>query len=404
MRVLTSDDSVAPADSQSAELLKLNIGGGGFDLPGYINVDRTHGREAYPLDYPDNSADAIHASHVLEHFPYGQTLAVLEEWTRVLKPGGRMRIAVPDVEWCARQILMDDGSAPVEGYLMGGQEDANDFHKAVFNERALRLGMLAVGLRRIKRWTTDGGECARLPVSLNLEGFKIGPVAVPKTLGIMSMPRLAFTENFRCAMNSLPKLGIDLRIGTGVFWEQALSRLLEEAIAEQFEYAITADYDSVYSGEQPLELIRLMNEHPEADAICGLQMRRETQSALMTIPDGTGKMKTRIEASDLDNELLPIFSGHFGLTIFRVSRLRDIPRPWFIGAPGSDGKYGEDRVDADVGFWKLFNREGRKLFVAPFVPVGHAELLVKWPNSGLEPMLQSFTDWNEMGIPVGVRQ
>ncbi len=48
----------------------------------------------YPLAYKDESVDEIYASHVLEHFPYNKTQEVLNDWVRVLKPGGRIRIPV----------------------------------------------------------------------------------------------------------------------------------------------------------------------------------------------------------------------------------------------------------------------------------------------------------------------
>ena len=50
--------------------------------------------QPYPL--PDNSVDLYQAEDVLEHIPYEALPAVLAEVWRILKPGARMRISVPD--------------------------------------------------------------------------------------------------------------------------------------------------------------------------------------------------------------------------------------------------------------------------------------------------------------------
>ena len=79
-------------------MLKLNIGAGSTIISGFTPIDRKLGSEAYPLSYPDNSVDEIRASHILEHFSFAHAQQALKEWTRVLKPGGRIRIAVPDLD------------------------------------------------------------------------------------------------------------------------------------------------------------------------------------------------------------------------------------------------------------------------------------------------------------------
>jgi tetratricopeptide (TPR) repeat protein len=156
--------------------LRLNLGGGDGPQPeGYVNVDRKFGGEVFPLDCRDASVDSIRASHVLEHFSHRQTFAVLQEWFRVLRPGGSIRIAVPDFDWICRQHL--SGHRGTEGYLMGGHVDENDRHGAIFTENKLCALMRAAGFQRVRKWTSEIEDCAALPVSLNLEGFKPEPMA-----------------------------------------------------------------------------------------------------------------------------------------------------------------------------------------------------------------------------------
>jgi SAM-dependent methyltransferase len=57
------------------------------------------------LPFPDGDFDAVYHSHVLEHFPREGALRFLREAVRVLRPGGIMRVVVPDLEQIARVYL-----------------------------------------------------------------------------------------------------------------------------------------------------------------------------------------------------------------------------------------------------------------------------------------------------------
>lgn len=152
---------------------KLNLGAGGLALDGYANMDIKDGVAAYPLNYPDGVADEIRASHLLEHFPHRQIENVVKEWARVLKPGGKLSIAVPDFDWIVKAYSNGQRNDPMlEAYLFGGQTDAADFHKALFNEEKLRKLMEDAGIVDIQPWSSELPDCASLPVSLNLQGTK----------------------------------------------------------------------------------------------------------------------------------------------------------------------------------------------------------------------------------------
>lgn len=82
----------------------LNLGSGSAKIPKFCNID------ANPLSICDviaqiekiklksNSARVIYSSHVFEHIPREQAQKTLAEWFRVLKPGGKLYISVPDME------------------------------------------------------------------------------------------------------------------------------------------------------------------------------------------------------------------------------------------------------------------------------------------------------------------
>lgn len=80
--------------------LLLNLGAGSNRLPGHLSVD-FYGEpdvrvdlNAFPYPWPDNSVDGIEMWHVLEHIP--QWWGAFNECARILKPGGYLRINVPD--------------------------------------------------------------------------------------------------------------------------------------------------------------------------------------------------------------------------------------------------------------------------------------------------------------------
>lgn len=58
-----------------------------------------------PLPFPANSVSAIYGSHVLEHLYRSDAVQLLADCKRVLKPGGILRLVVPDVQTMARNYL-----------------------------------------------------------------------------------------------------------------------------------------------------------------------------------------------------------------------------------------------------------------------------------------------------------
>jgi SAM-dependent methyltransferase len=90
----------------------VNLGCGRRYHPSWTNIDLESAGpgviahnllEGVPL--PDASADAVYHAHVLEHFQRPQATAFLRECFRVLKPGGLLRVVVPDLEPICRNYL-----------------------------------------------------------------------------------------------------------------------------------------------------------------------------------------------------------------------------------------------------------------------------------------------------------
>lgn len=84
-------------------LISIEIGGGHLVQPGWTNLDCRNGfgnwarmAQDTPWPTPDDSVDAIRASHILEHVPAGQErIDIFNEAHRVLRPGGVFEVILP---------------------------------------------------------------------------------------------------------------------------------------------------------------------------------------------------------------------------------------------------------------------------------------------------------------------
>jgi SAM-dependent methyltransferase len=90
----------------------LNLGCGSRFHAAWTNVDfvpadpavlRHDLRQGIP--FPDEEFDVVYHSHVLEHFSKASGPQLLRECFRVLKPGGTIRVAVPDLERIAKTYV-----------------------------------------------------------------------------------------------------------------------------------------------------------------------------------------------------------------------------------------------------------------------------------------------------------
>lgn len=389
------------------EPLRLNLGGGDLEIEGYVTVDRKRGAEVYPLDYPDGSVAEIYASHVLEHLPYEATPQILADWVAKLEPGGRLRVAVPDFAEIARRYL--DGEAlPVMGYVLGGHTHKDDYHHALFDAELLSELMIDAGLERIGPWTSDQADCAALPISLNLQGYKPLGKAVhcEGMIGVVSVPRYGPTTHQRITQAALYQARVPYWYGQGAYWHQVISEMIEGRISDpDCRYILTLDYDTVATYPDVLALYRLMEAYPEADAICGLQMKRNSPHVLFrTTREGRGDRDVIIPSYQFQRNLFPIEAGHFGLTVFRASTLRAHLRPWMAPIHNDEGRWTAGKIDADIDFWRRWREAGHTLYLAPRVLVGHLEEVITWPSRSLKPVHQSVSDYMEIGIPEECRR
>lgn len=89
---------------EEQKVMRLNWGCGDWREPGWINSDIKEGdgiltcdiREGLPFD--DDSLDYAVSIHSLPEIPYPELVPALRELRRVIKPGGVLRVGLPDLE------------------------------------------------------------------------------------------------------------------------------------------------------------------------------------------------------------------------------------------------------------------------------------------------------------------
>ena len=74
-----------------------------LDLLALPDIEVRAGADRLP--FATGSVTALRANHVLEHQSYELIGATLREWARVLAPGGRLDIGVPDARFANHWIL-----------------------------------------------------------------------------------------------------------------------------------------------------------------------------------------------------------------------------------------------------------------------------------------------------------
>jgi GT2 family glycosyltransferase len=90
--------------------IKLNIGSGGIEHKGYLSVDLYDRRaniimDVTKLDFPENSVSEMMAIHVFEHLNPYHCLDILKRWNKILKPGAKLIMEMPDIEALCKSFL-----------------------------------------------------------------------------------------------------------------------------------------------------------------------------------------------------------------------------------------------------------------------------------------------------------
>jgi predicted SAM-dependent methyltransferase len=139
------------------QTIKLHLGCGwrnfGSDWIHIDGGDYTHleYHDITNLPYTDDVVDIIYASHVIEYFNQDEIKTVLTEWHRVLRPGGILRIAVPDflkLMWVYQDTKdLNKILGPLFGKMTMGNQTI--YHKTVYDFNSLKNLLQSLGFCNI---------------------------------------------------------------------------------------------------------------------------------------------------------------------------------------------------------------------------------------------------------------
>jgi len=101
-----TNTKIAEKYDSSHDVNKLHIGCGYRILTGWLNADlRPRTEEVFQFDatkkfpLPSNHFQFVYSEHMIEHIPFSEGSVMLSECFRVLRPGGKIRLATPDVRY-----------------------------------------------------------------------------------------------------------------------------------------------------------------------------------------------------------------------------------------------------------------------------------------------------------------
>jgi predicted SAM-dependent methyltransferase len=140
-RTWTSAEQQIVDDYMTNEPVKrLQVGAGGRNLKGWLNSDleplqgEVFLDAGAPFPFPDKTFKYIFAEQMLEHLTYPQAQVFVRESFRVLVPGGRIRLATPDLLLLIG--LFNQDKTPLQKKLLSFQVGANRLPKTPLPETA----------------------------------------------------------------------------------------------------------------------------------------------------------------------------------------------------------------------------------------------------------------------------
>ena len=185
-------------------MTKLHLGCGKRYMPGWINIDLMlqdnivdvlpKGEWAcYDISkinsiYEKNSIDEIYICHCLEHLErqvgdhrYENIHKFLQKCYQILKPGGILRISIPD--FCAISALYQTGTTLYDlfGLLYGGAKSELDFHTCCFDYLTMKTLAYDVGFINIEKYNpvdflSSIGMATGLPQGGGMDDYSLAKI------------------------------------------------------------------------------------------------------------------------------------------------------------------------------------------------------------------------------------
>lgn len=204
---------------------------------------------------------------------------------------------------------------------------------------------------------------------------------------LMTAPRYepVYARNF--IEMALKATGIPLTVSGGVYYGQCMQIMLEDLVAKEIDYALTIDFDSMFTASHIQRLLNTIASYDHIDAITAIQPKRGCGTILAAM-----EKETSLEWDGLP---VKVTSAHFGLTVIDIKKLAGLPKPWFVSQPDTNGSWGEEKLDDDVWFWKQWEDAGNSIYVDPGCRLGHLEEMVTVYDEQMQLQHMYPKDWSE---------
>lgn len=142
--------------------MKLHVGCGSvcipgfthFDVQAYNHVDVIGDAQYLSSYFEPESADLIYACQLLQYFDCDDTHAILEDWKKVLKPGGTLRLSTTNFATMAKMYNSGLDTTWFLGSLFGRipSDKGYLYHRTTFDEQSLRQCLEKAGYIDIREW------------------------------------------------------------------------------------------------------------------------------------------------------------------------------------------------------------------------------------------------------------
>jgi len=158
--------------------VKLNVGCGSDYRQGFVNIDGSSAlpnvdkiidlsKESLRQYFADKSVEYILANDFIEHHFHWEAVKILNDFYKLLKPGGVLQMRVPDFQritalWSWRSLLLSPEKKIA--LLFGGQDlpqgegdttSRNEFpqffcHKYAYTKKTMRSELESIGFTNVK--------------------------------------------------------------------------------------------------------------------------------------------------------------------------------------------------------------------------------------------------------------
>lgn len=187
-------------------------------MPGVGAVAARLGKRLFPeniaygdivrgLPAPDGSADAVYASHVLEHLSRTDVVVALANTYRILKPGGVFRLIVPDLHWRVTRYLADRAA----GDAAASERFVASTHMGLVNRPRGPMGILRAAYgSKGHRWFYDEASMRTLLAEAGFVELRVcafGDSGDPMFDRVEDIGRFVFEGESELAMQARRPIG-----------------------------------------------------------------------------------------------------------------------------------------------------------------------------------------------------